>query len=165
MRLIVGSLRTAVHNGSDEEARNNMSEGSLLAGIAFGNSSVAAVHALAYPLGGQFHVPHGVANGVLLPHVMECNLPANLSKYAVIAQTLAQRTLGLPLREAAEQGIKVIRTLCMDIGIPLRLRDLGVPEDALERMAVATMNITRPLVNNPKNLTLDDVRGIWRNAW
>jgi alcohol dehydrogenase class IV len=165
MRLIEGNIRTAVHNGSDEEARNNMSEGSLLAGIAFGNSGVAAIHALAYPLGARFHVPHGVANGVLLPYVMECNLPANLSKYAVVAQTLARKTLDLPLRAVAEQGIEVIRTLCTDIGIPLRLRDLGVPQEALEGMAVTTMKVTRPLANNPKKLTLEDVRGIWRNAW
>ncbi len=86
MRLIVSSLRTVVHNGSDEEARNRMSEGALLAGIAFGSAGVAAVHALAFPLGARFHVPHGVANGLLVPYVMECNLPANLPKYAVIAQ-------------------------------------------------------------------------------
>jgi len=78
MRLIVGSLRTVVNNGSDEEARNHMSEGAFLAGIAFGNAGVAAVHALAYPLGARFHTSHGVANGLFLPYVMECNLLANV---------------------------------------------------------------------------------------
>jgi len=165
MRLIVGSLRTAVNNGSDEEARNHMSEGALLAGIAFGNAGVAAVHALAYPLGARFHTSHGVANGLLLPYVMECNLPANLPKYAVVAQMLAEKTEGLSLREGAERGLKAVKVLVADIGIPLHLRDLGVPEEALEGMAVATMDVTRLLANNPKKLTLDDVRGIWRNAW
>ena len=165
MRLIVGSLRTAVSDGSDEKARNHMSEGALLAGIAFGNASVGAVHALAYPLGSRFHVPHGVANGLLLPHVIECNLPANLPRYAVIAQMLGEKIEGLSLREAAERGVEAVKTLAMDINIPLHLQDLGVPREALEEMAVATMDVTRLLANNPKKLTLDDVRAIWENAW
>ena len=165
MRLIVGSLRTAVSNGSNEKARNYMSEGALLAGIAFGNASVGAVHALAYPLGSRFHVPHGVANGLLLPYVIECNLSANLPRYAVIAQMLGEKIEGLSLREAAERGVEAVKTLAMDINIPLHLQDLGVPREALEEMAVATMDITRLLANNPKKLTLDDVRAIWENAW
>jgi len=165
MRLIVSSLRTVAHNGSDEEARNRMSEGALLAGIAFASAGVAAVHALAFPLGGRFHVSHGVANGLLLSYVMECNLPANLPKYAIIAQMLGEETEGLSLREAAKQGVEAIKALATDIGIPLHLRDLGVPKEALEGMAVATMDVTRLLVRNPKKLTLDDVRGIWQNAW
>jgi alcohol dehydrogenase class IV len=165
MRLIAGSLRTAVSNGSDEEARNYMSEGAMLAGIAFGNAGVAAVHALAYPLGARFHVSHGVANGLLLPYVMECNLMANYPKYAVIARMLGEKTEGLATKEAAKRGVKAVKALAADIGIPSRLRDLEVPEEALEGMAVATMDVTRLLANNPKELTLDDVRGIWRNAW
>ncbi len=165
MRLIVGNLRTVVKNGSDKEARKCMSEGALIAGIAFGNSSVTAVHALAYPLGSRFHVPHGVANGLLLPYVMECNLSANLPKFAVIAKMLGVETTGLPLQEAAEKGVRAAEALAADIGIPTHLRDLGVPQEALEEMAVATMDINRILVNNPKPLTLDDVRRIWQNAW
>lgn len=165
MRLIVGNLRTVVKNGSDKEARKCMSEGALIAGIAFGNSSVTAVHALAYPLGSRFHVPHGVANGLLLPYVMECNLSANLPKFAVIAKMLGVETRGLSLQEAAEKGVRAVETLAADIGIPTHLRDLGVPKEALEEMAVATMDINRILVNNPKPLTLDDVRRIWQNAW
>jgi len=165
MRLIVGNLRTAVKNGSDKEARNHMSEGALLAGMAFGNSGVAAVHALAYPLGSRFHVPHGVANGLLLPYVMECNLSANLPKYATVAQMLGVETEGLSLQKAAEKGVEAAKALATDIGIPLHLRDLGVPKKALEEMAVATMDVTRLLGNNPKKLTLDDVRRIWQNAW
>jgi len=165
MRLIVSSLRTAVHNGSDEEARNRMSEGALIAGVAFGNAGVAAVHALAMILGERFHVSHGVANGLLLSYVMECNLPTSLPKYAVIAQMLGEETEGCSLREAAERGVEAVKVLTTDIGIPLHLRDLGVPKEALEGMAVATMDVTRLLVRNPKKLTLDDVRGIWQNAW
>ncbi len=165
MRLIGGSLRTAVNDGSDEEARNSMSEGAFLAGIAFGNSGVAAVHALSYSLGTWFHVSHGVANGLLLPYVMECNLSASLPKYAVVAQMLGEGTGGLSLRQAAERGVEAVKALIKDVGIPLHLRDLGVPKEALEGMAVATMDFTRLLANNPKKLTIDDVRGIWHNAW
>jgi len=165
VRLIVGSLRTVVKNGSDKEARNHMSEGALLAGITIATSGTAAVHALAYPLGSQFHVPHGVANGLLLPYVTEYNLSANLPKYAIVAKILGVETQGLSLQKAAEQGADTIKALVADIGIPLHLRDLGVLKEALEGMAVATMDVTRLLANNPKQLTLDDVRRIWENAW
>jgi len=165
MRLIVGNLRTAVKNGSDKEARQCMSEGALIAGIAFGNSGVTATHALAYPLGSRFHVPHGVANGLLLPYVMECNLSANLPKFTVIAKILGVETGGLSLQEAAEKGVEAVKALAADIGIPTQLRNLGVPKEALEEMAVATMDVNRILANNPKPLTLDDVRRIWQNAW
>jgi len=165
MRLIVANLRTVVDNGSNKEARNHMSEGALLAGIAFANAGVAAVHALAYPLGSRFHVPHGVANGLLLPHVMECNLSANLPKYAVVAQMFGVKTQELSSQEAAERGVEKIKSLVADIGIPIHLRDLGVPREALEEMAISTMDVTRLLANNPKQLTLDDVRSIWKNAW
>jgi len=142
-----------------------MSEGSLIAGFGFGNASCAAVHALAYPLGSRFHVPHGVANGLLLPYVMEVNLPACLDKYTVIAGKLGVDTSGLSPQEASAKGIEAARKLAADIVMPVRLRELGVPRDALEGMAVATMDVTRLLACNPKQLSLDDVRRIWQNAW
>jgi len=165
MRLIAGNLRTAVKNGADREARNGMSEGSLIAGFAFGNAGTAAVHALAYPLGSRFHVPHGLANGLLLPYVMESNQPACRPKYAAIARILGVATGELSQSEAAARGVTAARTLVADIGIPHRLRDLNVPREALEEMAAATMEVTRLLANNPKQLTLDDVREIWQKAW
>jgi len=165
MRLIAGNLKTAVRDGANKESRNGMSEGALLAGMAFVNASCAAVHALAYPLGSRFHVPHGVANGLLLSYVMECNLPASLAKYATVGRMLGVETEGRSPQEAAEQGVLAARTLAADIGLPVRLRDLGVPREALEGMAVATMDVTRLLDSNPKPLTLDDVRQIWQNAW
>jgi alcohol dehydrogenase class IV len=165
MRLISGNLRTAVKNGADREARNRMAEGALLAGIAFANSSVAAVHALAYPLGSRFHVPHGVANSVLLPYVMQANLDSNLHRHAIIAQMLGVKTPGLSHQEAAQQGVAAVKNLIADVGIPLHLRDLGVPQDALEGMAIATMGISRLLEVNSKQLSLEDVRQIWLNAW
>jgi len=165
MRLISINLRTAVGNGADREARNQMAEGALLAGIAFGNSGVAAVHALAYPLGSHFHVPHGIANGILLPHVMQANLTSNLFRYAKIAQMLEVKTQGLSQREAAEQGVAATKNLISDTGVPLRLRDLGVPQASLEEMALATMEISRLLEVNPRQLNIEDVRQIWTSAW
>jgi alcohol dehydrogenase class IV len=110
-------------------------------------------------------VSHGVANGLLLPYVMECNLSADLNRYAYIAEILGEQTKGLAPLKGATLGVKAIKQLIQDIGIPYRLRDLGVPREALEGMAVATMDVTRLLANNPKVLTLDDIRGIWQNAW
>ena len=165
MRLIAGSLRAVVKNGSDKEARSRMAEGALFGGFGIGHAGGAAAHALAYPLGSRFHVPHGVTVGLLLPYVMECNLPTNLPKYATIAQMLGVKTQGLSLQKAAEKGVEAYKALAKDIGIPLHLRDLGVPKEALEELAVATMDGTRLLANNPKKLTLDDVRRIWQNAW
>jgi alcohol dehydrogenase class IV len=165
MCLIAGSLRAVVKNGSDKEARSRMAEGALFGGFGIGHAGGAAAHALAYPLGSRFHVPHGVTVGLLLPHVMELNLPTNLSKYATIAQMLGVKTQGLSLQKAAEKGVEAYKALAKDIGIPIHLRDLGIPKEALEELAVATMDVTRLLNNNPKKLTLDDVRRIWQNAW
>jgi alcohol dehydrogenase class IV len=165
MELITGNLRQVVKNSSDKEARNCMAEGSLLAGITLANAGTAAVHALAYPLGARFHIPHGVANGVLFPYVTEFNLSANVPKYAVVARMLGVETDGLSPLEAAEKSAEAIKALAKDIGIPLHLRDLAVPREALEGMAVATMDVTRLLANNPKPLTIDEVRQIWQNAW
>jgi alcohol dehydrogenase len=165
MQLISSNLKVAVNDGTNKNARCAMAEGAMLAGIAFSNSSVAAVHALAYPLGARFHVSHGAANGLLLPHVMKCNLSADPTKYAFIAGILGERTAGLSPLAAANLGIEAVKKLIKDIGITSRLRDLNVSRDTLEEMAVATMSITRLLGNNPKTLSLDDVRSIWRDAW
>jgi len=163
--LVSGSLRTAVADGSNEVARNHMSEAAMLGGIMIVNSGVTAVHALAYPLGARFHVPHGVANALLLPHVMEQNFCSDLDKFATIARTMGEETEGLSLREAAMKAIVAVKELSGDVGVPQRLRDIDVPQEALEGMAVATMDVTRLMSNNPKELSLDDVRAIWKAAW
>ena len=165
MRLIAGSLKTAVANGSDKSARRDMSEGSLLAGIAFGNSGVAAVHALAYPLGSRFHVAHGVANGLFLPYVMEASLPAAVSRYADVARLLGVDDKGLSPEETAKRGVEAAKQMVADTGLPTRLRDIDVPKESLEGMAVATMDLTRLLDVNPKQFTLDEMKQIWESAW
>jgi len=165
MQLVAENLKVAVQNGSDKEARNRMAEGALFAGIAFANSGVGAVHGIAQLLGSRFHVPHGVANGLFLPHVMRCNLQADLPKYANIARILGVDAFQLSMTEAAELGVEKVKVLAADIGIPLRLRDVGVPEEVLEEMAIANMEFERPMCFNPKKLILDDVSSIWHNAW
>jgi alcohol dehydrogenase class IV len=96
---------------------------------------------------------------------MQASLTANPERYAIVAQMLGVKTQGLSPPEAAQQGVAAAKSLIADTGAPLRLRDLGVPRDSLEEMAIATMEISRLLEVNPKQLTLDDVRQIWINAW
>ena len=165
VRLISGSLGDVVKDGSDKKARRDMSEGSLFGGFGIAHAGGAAAHALCYPLGSRFHNPHGILVGVLLPYVMEQNIPANPAKYAKIAELMGVDTTGMSLEEAAGESVGAVRTLAADIGIPQRVRDVGVPREALESLAEASMKVTRLLNNNPKKLTPDDVRQIWANAW
>jgi len=163
--LIARSLRTAVANGADQAAREDMALGSLLAGMSFANASVTATHALAFPLGGKFDLPHGVANGLMLPYVMEFNCVGNLVKFAHIARLLGERTEGLSLRQAAIQAAKSVRSLEKDIGVPQRLREVNVPEEAIPELAAGAFTVTRILQNNPRHMTLEDIEAIYRQAF
>lgn len=166
IELIYGNLPTAYARGEDLKARSKMLEGSLLAGMAFANAGVTAVHAFAYPLGGEFHhIPHGLANSVMLPHVLRFNMLGNISKFADISSALGLYTEDLTDRQAAEEGLAAIEKLMTDLNIPLRLRDLKVPEEAIPGMARGVMKVTRLLANNPRRITLEDAERIYRNAW
>lgn len=165
MELIAKNIRTAVTDGSNVEARYNMSLGSMIAGIAFGNASTAAVHALAYPLGGQFHIPHGVANTLMLPYVMEYNVVSRMEKFVKIAEALGEKVEGLSLRDAAFKAIDAMVNIAKDIGVPMRLRDVNIPKDAIPKMAAAAINETRLLSQNPRVLTLKDIEDIYNKAW
>ncbi len=165
IELIGNHLRRAVACGEDPEARLYMSLASTLGGLCLGTVNTGAVHALAYPLGGQFNIPHGVANSLLLPYVMRYNLISNLGRFADIADALGYRTEGLSLREAAEMAVEAVMQLCSDIGIVSRMRELGVPRSAIEPMAVAAMEVTRLLCLNPRTMTLEAAREIYRQAY
>lgn len=165
VRLIGRSLRRAVCNGDDLEARSDMALASVYGGMCLGPVNTAAVHALAYPLGGTFNVPHGVANSLLLPYVMEFNLISNLKKYKNIAAALGEPVEGLPLREAAERAVKAVRELSQDVGIVTRMNSLDIPQDSIEEMASAAMKVTRLLNNNPRTVREEDVRNIYSRAW
>ncbi len=158
-------LRRAYANGKDLVAREKMLYGSLLAGMAFSQAGVGAVHALAYPLGGQFSVPHGVANAVLLPYVLEFNLMACLEKMPALAGAMDQPAKGLSPRQAALGLISAVRDLSADVEIPLDLRELNIPETALEPMAEAASKVTRLLGNNPRTASKLQILGIYRNAF
>lgn len=166
MELTFGNLLTAYARGEDQTARSNMLEGSLLAGMAFANAGVTAVHAFAYPLGGEFHhIAHGLANSVMLPHVLRFNMLGNLPKFADISSAFGLLTEDLTDRQAAEEGLEAIEELMIDLNLPLRLRDLNVPEEAIPGMAQGVMKVTRLLANNPRTITLEDAERIYRSAW
>jgi len=162
--LIGRSLRTAVANGNDLQARYDMSIGSLYAGISLANAGVTAVHALAYPLGGQFNVAHGIANGLLLPYVMEFNVLGNIPKFGQIAQFLGEKAEHLPLLEQAYHGAKAVKAIYRDLKIPQSLTELKVPKEAIPEMAKAAMNVTRLMGNNPREMMVEDVQRIYENA-
>ena len=165
IRRIAPSLRTAVYDGANLEARREMAIGSFLAGVAIANAGTAAVHAMAYPLGGQFGVPHGVSNALLMPYVLDQNMLGNLQRFAVVAEAMGEVTDGLSLRDAAQAGVDAIRQLSQDVGIPQRMRDVGVPREAIPGMAAAAIQITRLMDNNPRKLSQDDVQRIYEAAW
>ncbi|WP_134500107.1 iron-containing alcohol dehydrogenase [Microvirga pakistanensis] len=162
MRLLGRNIERAVHHGQDGEARAAMLLGSLLAGQAFANSPVAAVHALAYPLGGHFAVPHGLSNALVLPHVLRFNASACGTAYAELAPH-AFPDLGD--RAGADAFVEALAALCMRVGLQPRLRDVGIPQDALPLLAEDAMKQTRLLVNNPRPVSLDDARAIYEAAW
>ena len=164
MRLIAGHLERAVRNGEDIEARESMALGSLNGGLCLGPVNTAAAHALAYPLGGEFRVPHGLANAILLPHVMEFNLSSMPQRYAQIAVALGAARAG-DMFETARRGIDKVRELSARAGIPRRLSDVGVPESAIPGMAAGAMKVTRLLNNNPRDVTLADAERIYRHAF
>lgn len=165
LRLLGGNIREAVHNGGNRDARGAMLLGSLLAGQAFANSPVAAVHALAYPLGGHYHIPHGLSNALVLPHVLAFNLPAASSTYAEIAADAFPELRDMPLSERGPRFVVKLSELSRELGLPARLRDMNIGENALALLATDAMKQTRLLVNNPRALTDADALAIYRAAW
>lgn len=161
LRLIGRNIRRAVHRGDDREARSAMLLGSMLAGQAFANSPVAAVHALAYPIGGHFGVPHGLSNALVLPYVLRFNAEACGDLYAA----LAPHAFPEIANPTADAFIAATVALAADIGLEPRLRDVGVPREAVPMMAEDAMKQTRLLVNNPRPVTLEDARAIYEAAW
>jgi len=163
--LIGRFLRRAVRDGTDLEAREGMALGATLAGMAFSNVGVAVVHALEYPVGGATHCSHGCGNGLLLPYVMRHNLPVRRREFAVIARLLGEDVTGLDEQAAAERAVAAVERLRADIGIPGRLRDLGVRQDQLRPFAEKAFGIKRILRVNPRPVTVEDLEGILHAAY
>ncbi|MBG9568306.1 iron-containing alcohol dehydrogenase [Brevibacillus agri] len=165
MKLIAVHLPKAYACPDNIESREAMITASLMAGLAFGNAGVGAVHALAYPLGGRFHMAHGVSNSLLLPYVMRANKIACLEKLGEIAQALGENVAGLNLDEAAEKAIEAMTRLCRYVEIPQSLREFNIPESAIAEMAEEAMKQTRLLKNNPRALRKKDIEDIYRAAY
>jgi alcohol dehydrogenase len=165
IELIDHNLRTAVFQGSRIDVRESMSLASYLAGVALANAGVTAVHALAYPLGALFDIPHGLANGTLLPHVMRYNAPGNAEKFALIAQAFGYDIYGMAAREACELAAEGVNRLAEDIGMPASLSELGIPESSLQEMAAGAIKVTRPMENNPRPMSLEDVLRLYKEAY
>jgi alcohol dehydrogenase class IV len=166
LQLLGANIEKAVFEGKDVAARGAMLLGSMLAGQAFANSPVAAVHALAYPIGGTFHVPHGLSNALVLPHVLRFNAPDAAQLYAAIA------TDAFPVleREESVQGrcagfIEKLADLSKRLGMQTRLRDVGIGEEHLAKMASDAMKQQRLLVNNPRTVSEADALTIYKAAW
>jgi alcohol dehydrogenase len=164
MDLIYQNLGKAYANGGNLEARSNMLMGSLLGGKALATAGVGLVHAMAYPLGGMFGIPHGLANAVLLPYVVDYNILGAPEKYAVVAELMECDGEGLGAREAARCVVDAIYQLNMDVGIPGNLEALGIPREKIPEMAKIALTVTRPVENNPRKPTLEDVMAIYNTA-
>ncbi|MDA7087610.1 iron-containing alcohol dehydrogenase [Pseudomonas sp. SA3-5] len=166
LRLLAANLDEAVHNGGNREARQAMLLGACLAGQAFANAPVAAVHALAYPLGGHFHIPHGLSNALVLPHVLGFNASLAAPLYA----ELAPLVLGAKLRpgsamQQTEQFILELADYSERSGLPTRLRDAGVPQQMLAQLAADAMLQQRLLINNPREMTEAHALAIYQSAY
>ena len=166
LRLLSGSIVTAVKQGGNLEARADMLLGAMLAGQAFANAPVAAVHALAYPLGGNYHIPHGLSNSLVLPHVLRFNGPVASDLYAEIAplimpnQILPEDTIA-----ATEMLADHFLSLAADLGLQTTLREMNIPESDLPKLAEDAMLQQRLLINNPRELDLEDALGIYQQAY
>jgi alcohol dehydrogenase class IV len=164
IRLITANLKIAFHNGEDLESRSKLSLGSLYGGMCLGPVNTAAVHAMAYPLGGEFKIGHGLSIALLLPYVMDFNLSGNETRYAEIALAMGVKG-GKSDFDIAVSGIASVRKLISDLGIPSHLSDMKIPFDAIAEMSQSVMSVQRLLKNNPKEISLDDVQSIYKAAY
>ncbi|MCF0243513.1 MAG: iron-containing alcohol dehydrogenase [Bacteroidaceae bacterium] len=160
IRLIAANIKKAVENGKDVEAREALALGSMYGGMCLGPVNTAAVHALAYPIGGEYHISHGASNAVLLAKVMEFNMSANVEKYAKIAIACGCEP-GENDEETAKRGVQFVANLCKEIGIPQTLTEMGIPKEAAPQLAKAAMDCQRLLRNNPREVTEQDALNIY----
>lgn len=165
MRKINGHIRTAVWHGANKEARKEMAWGSLIAGLSFYNAGVAGVHALAYPLGGLFKIPHGESNAVLLPYVYDYIWPACLPKMKKIAEVLQLPTENKHDREIALSVVQYLHDLVKDTGLPTSLKEYGIQEKDIEILAQNGIEQKRLLSRSPRPFTLDAVKSIYQAAY
>jgi len=165
IQLISGAIRTAVKDGENKQARSDMSYGSYLAGLAFFNAGVAGVHALAYPLGGQFHIAHGDSNAVLLPYVMGYIRISCEEQLKHILEAMGSSTVGQTQEEASYTCINKLEELVNDVGIPSTLKGFNIPIESLEALTDDAIKQTRILSRSPMELKRDDIFAIYKSAF
>lgn len=165
IKLISGSIRTAVHDGQNKQARSDMSYGSYLAGLAFFNAGVAGVHALAYPLGGQFHIAHGDSNAVLLPYVMGYIRQSCEKRMKDILDAMGISSAYLSQEEASYKCVDALKQLVQDVNIASTLQGFNIPETALEQLTDDATKQTRILARSPMPLKREDIYSIYRAAF
>lgn len=164
LELLGANIYTVCENPGDKTARGKMLLGSMLAGMAFANSPVGAVHALAYPLGGNFHVPHGLSNALVLPNVLEYNMPEAEILYAELAGIIFPELAKLSHKEKIDGLLVKIAALSPDLGLETKLSQVGVSSDDLDLLASDAMKQTRLLVNNPREMTYEAAFEIYKTA-
>jgi alcohol dehydrogenase len=167
LKLLSQSIQTAVHQGQDLQARSNMMLGATLAGQAFANAPVAGVHALAYPLGGQFHIPHGLSNSLVLPHVLRFNKPAAAHLYAELADIMLPE-ISLKLvsdNDKTDAFIEFLENLIIDLGLPNTLASVGINRGSLDALTEDALKQERLLVNNPRPMNETDILAIYQAAY
>lgn len=163
VKLVAGAMRRAVRDGNDLEARTDMCWAEYMAGLAFSNAGLGMVHAMAHQLGGFYNIPHGVANAILLPYVMEYNVSECQERYAEIARALGVKTVDMTCRQAAQEAIRYIRELAEEIDIPTLKSQGFKPQDAMT-LAVNAMNDTC-MPDNPKDASVMDVKNVFMDAY
>ena len=165
IRLIADYLPVAWAKGSNTDARYHMSLAATLAGMAFGSGGLGAVHALAYPLGTEYHMAHGRTNAIMLPHVMRYNIPGSPVRYARIAELMGKDIEGYGTLEAAELAVEAILELLETIQVSCRVQDYGIPESDLPKLVAGGIKQARLFVPNPRDLDEEDVASIYRDAY
>jgi alcohol dehydrogenase class IV len=164
LRLLAANLVRVCEVPDDRDARGAMLLGAHLAGIAFANAPVAAVHALAYPIGGLFHVPHGLSNALMLTPVLSHNMPAAMKEYAELGVLLDPALAPLGTQAQAQGFVEHVAGLCRRAGVPLRLSEVGINSSHLDLLASEAMKQQRLLVNNPCEVSEADARRLYESA-
>ena len=164
MKLISRSLRKVCEDGSDIKARSDMALGSYYGGVALAGAGAGAIHALAYPLGSRFHIPHGISNSLMFSHVIKVNYSSEIKKFAKIANILDENTLSFDEEKAAESTVGAVKKLCEDCAVPTRLSEVDIPAHAIPELAESAFKLERLLNCNPKQLTLEDIEKIYQSA-
>ena len=169
IRMISANIRIAVANPNNLAAMNALLVGANIAGLAFSNTRLGNVHATAHPLGAFWKIPHGVANALMLPHVMEFNALACPLRMIDIAQAMGESVAGMSIagtteHDAALRAVQAVRRLETDIGIPARLRDLGVDKASIPDMAADAMKSANIAIN-PRKTTINEIISLYESAW